>query len=397
MTAPKQKSQVDFGVLVGGYAYNIIVRSGTAAILLLMMAGDIWLGTRFVVSFAVANQGSLSGLPEWLVIFILDWLPWLLSGTISGIQYLVVHAQRKGLVMKTAGPSVKRLLRAAWIIAILDTLMDMAGFMAWWYDDPKVGHWLVHLPLNFVSLGFALVVGFACFFHEPLVSKWVPAQLADLKAAKAANKTIPGTWIFWIFLGALNVVYKVVTNVCRGGGVLGALVLDLFLSAFFLHQVTQAFGDGPRVAALSLVGGIILSLFISAMQFEEATAFLPGAGDARWKKLAPRTLRFVDVYFDLAGFGSYMYGVGIGWHLVGSDNLTPAVILMFAIVGVLCWYAEGMSSLFVTVSRMKKKAGGAAGAGGGATAAAAAQQRMAAQQRAAGGAAGAGGGATPNM
>ena len=393
MTAPKKpKSEIDLGVLVGGYAYNIFVRSATAALLLLMMAGDIWLGTRFVVSFAVANQGSLSGLPEWLVIFILDWLPWVLSGTISGIQYLVVHAKRKGLMLSTAGPKVKQLLRAAWIIAILDTLMDMAGFMAWWYDDPQVGHWLVHLPLNPVSLGFAVAVGFACFFHEPLISEWVPAQLADLKAAKAANKTIPGTWIFWIFLGILVAVYKVVTNVCRGGGVLGALVLDLFLSAFFLHQVAQGFGDGPRVAELSLWGGAILSLFISAMQFEKATAFLPGK-DARWKKSVPLVLRIVDVYFDLAGFGSYMYGVGTGWHLVGIDNMTPAVVLMFAIVGVLCWYAEGMSSLFVTVARRKKSAGGP-GAGGGAQAAAVvAQQRAAAAQRAQQQA----GGGAPNM
>ena len=388
MTAPKPKSKFDFASWVGGYFYNAF-RSVGAVMLLAMMAADIWLGTRFIVSFAVANQGSLDGLPPWAITFIIDWLPWLLSATISGIQYWVVTARRNGVTVKTAtSPIVKAILRAATIIAILDTIMDVAGFMAVWYDDPKVGHWLVHWPLNPVTAVFGVVVGIACYKHESLLSAYLPVQFAELKAARdkaklPGGKMVAGTWIFVIFLWLLKAAYEVVTNVCRAVAVGGALFLDIFLSAFFVHQLTLAFGDGPRVAAWSLVGGIVLSLVLSALQFREPAVVPLGKKSV---KITPTFLKIVDTYLDLAGFGCYMYGVGVGWHLVGPENLTPAVILMFAIVGVLCWHAEGMASLFVDVVKAKKAGGGAAG---GNAQAQAVQQRIA-QQRAAGGAA-------PNM
>lgn len=370
MTAPKKKFEFDWASWVGGYFYNGF-RSLMALILLFMMAGDIWLGTRFIVSFAVANQGSLNGLPSWAITFILDWLPWVLSATISGIQYWVVTARRNGVTVATAAsPVVKAILRAATTIAILDTIMDMAGFMAVWYDDSKVGHWLIHWPVNPVSVVFMLIVGFACYRHEGLVSGWLPMQIAGLKAAKAEakrtnTKVVSGTWLFWIFLGLLKVVYEVVTGLCRAAGVGGSLFLDIFLSAFFIHQITLAFGDGPRVAAWSFAGGFVVSLVLSALQFEEVAS---AVGINKGGKHTARILRIIDTYLDLAGFGCYMYGVGVGWHLFGLDNLTPAVGLMFMIVGILCWHAEGMASLFVTVVRAKKSggasAGGAAAAGG---------------------------------
>lgn len=389
------------GDYIAGYLLSLL-RAGLIAFLVLgSMFMDLALGPNFMTRFAVANDLQPQGTWSWVVEFVVVGVPWALSIITTAFQYLLLQARGNGMRYKTASKRVRKAIVVGWVIAIFDTATDVAGFTALVYDDPNIGKQIIPSSPHWLFGICAVIVAIICLFHERMLARTLIKIETHIQTKAEEGKRLPGTWMVEFVVTICRWLFTALSNILKGVGVPGALILDLFLSSFFVQQVFTNFSDSKALADNAAWIGLAVSGGLMAYQIMDQRAKRNETKKVAWIRDWATYVKVLDCYLDLAGFSTYMYGVSVGWTVL-PDDWTPALILMLLIVGSLCLWSEYLADVFAAkpftpLPKKPKKPGAspAAGAGGSspqaqAAAQAAIQQRIA-QQRATGG------GGAPNM
>jgi len=336
------------GVQAGGFWKNLWTSLSIIAGTVVIWYPDVFLGAEFMTDYA---EHSNTPLPS-MVIFSIPLstlIPWMISVSTSGIQYLIYRRFRKGI--KNNNSYDRWALILAIIMSFVDTALDVAGLTAWMYGaeqginlipNPITGLWILVLPF----------VLFVCLFQEFLfVSLVIPY------AGKARESALgsAGGWMVDKTVWLIDVAF----GINRAGAVTLCTVAIMSLDLILGPELIFTFTDDPAVTAARWQVLIIpwaISFFLSFVQFAIFRKIRSGSA-SRLYKIVGITFVIIDTCADLAGFTAFVHGTDIHYIIMPWDiGLTWVLLLL--LVGPLCAVGEWVLAVLLGDNDEDNEAGG---------------------------------------
>jgi hypothetical protein len=308
----------DAAAAIAAYFGSGIVGLAMALGPIFCIALDLFLGPQFIDAWTTANGTPLTGI-AWVV-------PYFISIAMSGLQYALFD--RLALVIQGEGRSRKAviLIIVVGVIAIADTLIDVAGMTAWRAADAEAAN---IVPSNADEWWWiqAFVVGSLCLFHEPML-KTLLSRFKD----KMADKTYRGAALVQggVMAGAW------ILNITKAAALLAGGASMFLLDIVLMPQMT---GGGEWLMWVASIG--LTALIFGLWEFSDNVGIrgMPILG--RIMIVGAWLVAAGDTALDVAGYTTGIFGDGtkILW---APESPTWVWALGALIVGAICFAGERM-------------------------------------------------------
>lgn len=333
---------VGLGATIGMWIASAVMAGAVLVLGIGAIALDLWLGPQFMGAYAEQSGGP--------VVWMTKVIPWSFSVATTGFQYMLYRGYSQHKSFRSVDNDGKIAFAAGWLIAVLDTITDIAGLTSWMYG-PEVG---VHVYPSDYPVAWLILAGGAAILCGGQEFLLVPL----LRAARKGVRGLQGSILIEGAVTLVGWVFNILRMTSLAFAVVSVLALDMTLTWYFIRVQLLENGGLQTGAASWLISAFIAT---AAMGAQVLLFRRKRMGELGWKSLwiyVAWLLTALDRASDIGGFTTLMYGPGEGVNIIPA--LAPiAWWLISATITGLCYFYEYMRATMLEGGGGGGKSGGA--------------------------------------